>query len=73
MDAAFAFRGQQSTYVVTYKAVLSLYRRNPDAFFNRYITVDETWIHNDTTETNEQAFSYQIRTSLLGHKSILQT
>lgn len=41
--------------VVDSKAVLALYRRNPDEFLRRYITVDETWIHYYTPETKEQS------------------
>ncbi|XP_067131309.1 histone-lysine N-methyltransferase SETMAR-like [Centruroides vittatus] len=41
--------------VVDSEAVLALFRRNPDEFLRRYITVDETWIHYYTPETKEQS------------------
>ncbi|XP_023217030.1 histone-lysine N-methyltransferase SETMAR-like [Centruroides sculpturatus] len=41
--------------VVDSEAILALFRRNPDEFLRRYITVDETWIHYYTPETKEQS------------------
>ena len=41
--------------VVDSKAILALFRRNPDEFLRRYITVDETLIHHYTPETKEQS------------------
>ena len=41
--------------VVDSMAGLALFRRNPDEFLRRYITVDETWIHHYTPETKEQS------------------
>ena len=41
--------------VIDSKAGLALFRRNPDEFLRRYITVDETWIHYYTPETKEQS------------------
>ena len=35
----------------TLRLFLALFRRNPDEFLRRYITVDETWIHHYTPET----------------------
>ena len=32
-----------------------LFRRNPDEFLRRYITVDEKWIYHYTPETKEQS------------------
>jgi histone-lysine N-methyltransferase SETMAR len=40
---------------VASKARLSLMQRNPDKFFCRFVTVDETWIHHYTPETKEQS------------------
>ena len=37
------------------EAILALFNRNPDEFLRRYITVDETWIHDYTPETKEQS------------------
>jgi len=36
-------------------AVLALLQRNPDEFFRRFVTVDETWIHHYTPEMKEQS------------------
>ena len=40
--------------VVHSEAILPHFRRNPDVFLRRYITVDGTWIHHYTPETKEQ-------------------
>lgn len=34
---------------------LVLFRRNPKEFLRRYVTVDETWIHHYTPESNRQS------------------
>jgi histone-lysine N-methyltransferase SETMAR len=34
---------------------LALFRRNPDDFLRRFVTVDETWIHHYTPELKEQS------------------
>lgn len=34
---------------------LALFRRNPDEFLRRYITVDETWVHYYTPESTQQS------------------
>ncbi|XP_048524310.1 histone-lysine N-methyltransferase SETMAR-like [Dendroctonus ponderosae] len=31
------------------------FRRNPNEFLRRFVTVDETWIHHSTPETKEQS------------------
>ena len=41
--------------VLNCKTGLDLFRRNPEEFLRRYITVDETWIHCYTPETKEQS------------------
>ena len=41
--------------VIDSEAILALFYRNPDEFLRRYITVDETWIHDYTPETKEQS------------------
>ena len=41
--------------VVNSEAILALSCRNPDEFLRRYITVDETSIHNYTPKTKEQS------------------
>ena len=41
--------------VLDSEAILALFRRNPDEFLRRCITVNETWIHHYTAETNEQS------------------
>lgn len=37
------------------KESLERFKRNPDDFFRRFITVDETWVHHYTPETKEQS------------------
>ena len=37
------------------EAISELFRRNPDEFLRRYITVDKTWIHHYTLETKKQS------------------
>ncbi|GBP19909.1 Histone-lysine N-methyltransferase SETMAR [Eumeta japonica] len=34
---------------------VAMFSRNPDEFFRRFVTVDETWIHHNTPETKEQS------------------
>lgn len=34
---------------------LTLYKRNPNEFLRRFITVDETWIHHYTPESKQQS------------------
>lgn len=34
---------------------LAIFNRNKDEFFRRYITMDETWIHHYTPESNRQS------------------
>ncbi|XP_011148888.2 putative uncharacterized protein FLJ37770 [Harpegnathos saltator] len=41
--------------VVDSEAILALFRRNPDEFLRRYITVEEKWIHHYTPEAKEQS------------------
>ena len=41
--------------VVNFEAILALFRRNPNEFLRRYITVHETWIRHYTQETKEQS------------------
>jgi histone-lysine N-methyltransferase SETMAR len=40
--------------VVASEALLARISRNPEEFFRRFVTVDETWIHHYTSETKEQ-------------------
>ena len=41
--------------VTTSKDCLELFKRNPNEFLLRFVTVDETWIHYCTPETNQQS------------------
>lgn len=41
--------------VSTSKECLAMLKRNPNDFWRRFITVDETWIHHSTPETKEQS------------------
>ncbi|GBP84565.1 Histone-lysine N-methyltransferase SETMAR [Eumeta japonica] len=41
--------------VTTSKECLAMFRRNPDKFLRRFVTVNETWIHHNTPETKEQS------------------
>ena len=34
---------------------LRLYQGDPEAFLNRMVTVDKTWVHHFTPETKEQS------------------
>jgi len=34
---------------------LALFRRNPKEFLHRFVTIDETWIHHYTPESNRQS------------------
>lgn len=43
------------TRVVNSETLLARIRRNPQDFWRRLITVDETWIHHYTPETKEQS------------------
>lgn len=46
---------QKKQRVNVSKECLELFRRNPNEFLRRFITVDETWIHHYTPETKEQS------------------
>lgn len=37
------------------KECLEMYKRNPNEFLRRFVTVDETWIHHATPETKQQS------------------
>ena len=41
--------------VTTSKECLAMFSRNPNEFFCRFVTVDETWIHHTTPETKDQS------------------
>ena len=41
--------------VVDSQAILVFFRRNPEEFLRRSITVDETWIHHYIPETKKQS------------------
>ncbi|XP_055310682.1 protein GVQW3-like, partial [Sitodiplosis mosellana] len=40
------------------EACLELFRRNEKDFLRRYVTMDETWIHHFTPESNRQSSEY---------------
>jgi len=39
----------------TSEQCLTLFKRSPNEFLRRFVTVDETWIHWYTLETKEQS------------------
>jgi len=41
--------------VVACESVLARISRNPEEFFRRFVTVDETWVHHYTPETKQQS------------------
>ena len=43
------------THEITSDQCLTLFKRNPEEFLRRFVTVDETWIHWYTPETKEQS------------------
>lgn len=45
---------QKLTRMNIYQGCLDLFKRNPSEFLRRFITVDETWIHYYTPQTNSQ-------------------
>ena len=51
----FLSKENKCNRLIDSEAILALFRRNPDEFLPRYITVHETWIHryNGTVETVE--------------------
>ena len=48
--------------LVDSESILALFRRNPDEFQCRYITVDDTWKHHYTSETKEQSKQWVFET-----------
>lgn len=46
---------QKHERVTKSKECLAMFKRNKSEFLRRYITVDETWVHHYTPETQEQA------------------
>ncbi|XP_025160565.1 histone-lysine N-methyltransferase SETMAR-like [Harpegnathos saltator] len=40
---------------------LAIFNRNKDEFFRRYITMDETWLHHYTPESNRQSAEWTER------------
>jgi hypothetical protein len=44
----------RSVMSACFKVILDQFRRNPVEFFNRLVTMDETWIHLYDPETKEQ-------------------
>lgn len=46
---------QRRNRVVTSESCLKMYKRNPQEFLRRFVTVDETWIHHYTPESKEQS------------------
>ena len=51
----FLLKENKRNRLIDSEAVLALFRRNPDEFLRRYITMHETWIHRYTLETMEQS------------------
>jgi len=54
MGAAFAHSGQETQQWDHLLYCLTLFKRNPKEFLSRFVTVDETWIHGYTPETNSR-------------------
>ena len=50
----FSEGNNKRNHVVDSEATLALFRRNPDKFLRRYITVDGTWIRHYTPQTKEK-------------------
>ncbi|XP_029174745.1 uncharacterized protein LOC114943323 [Nylanderia fulva] len=50
--------------VTTSKECLAMFRRNPNKFLRRFVTVDETWIHHNTTETKDNQDSGFLRVNV---------
>lgn len=46
---------QKEQRIVDSKAGLDMFNRNPKEFLRRYITMDETWIHHYTPESNRSS------------------
>jgi histone-lysine N-methyltransferase SETMAR len=46
---------QKRNRVTTSKDCLDMFKRNPNQFLRRFVTVDETWIHHYTPETKVQS------------------
>jgi len=46
---------QKRNRMTTSKHCLDMFKRNPKEFLQRFVTVDETWIHHYTPETKEQS------------------
>ncbi|GFV39517.1 putative DD34D transposase [Trichonephila clavipes] len=43
------------------KQCLELFNRNKSEFLRRYVTMDETWLHHFTTESNRQSAEWTAR------------
>lgn len=46
---------QKRNRVQTSQLCLDMFNKNPNEFFRRFVTVDETWVHFYTPETKEQS------------------
>ena len=55
MGAAFATIDHKRNSVTTSIECLALLNRNKDEFLRRFVTVNETWIQHNTTETKQQS------------------
>lgn len=52
---------QKQQRVVDSEQCLAIYNRNKAEFFRRYITMDETWLHHYTPESNRQSAEWTER------------
>ncbi|XP_012060732.1 PREDICTED: uncharacterized protein LOC105623969 [Atta cephalotes] len=46
---------QKRNRMKTSKHCLDMFKRNPEKFLRRFVTIDETWIHRYTPEMKEQS------------------
>lgn len=52
---------QKLKRVKTSKDVMSRIRKNPKDFYRRLVTIDESWVHHYTLETNQQSKQWRSR------------
>ncbi|XP_055302592.1 histone-lysine N-methyltransferase SETMAR-like [Sitodiplosis mosellana] len=46
---------QKQNRVDDSESCLTIFKRNPNEFLRRYVTMDETWVHHFTPESNRQS------------------
>lgn len=50
---------QKENRVIASELGLAMYKRNPDDFVSRFVTMDETWIHHYSPESDQEATYWQ--------------